>query len=278
MGFIRGFFLVLVSVLLFLSIFSAISFGILSASLNYDNVQNKSVSIAHDFLQKNGNLTSAISSNYPYIQMYCQNNSNYIFGAEGYTFNVSCANAMKGQSEFIDEGIKNLVHQIYYTQYNCNFLDCFKSNEIPVFLLSEHTHDFLGGKSRLFLLISFLLFIPLFLLTKKKENSSILLGIFLIISSLFFIKIDLFFNNSSNKMIVQFLNLFFSQSFPIALGILIAGIVLLAFGIIFKIFNLGLSISNWVSKIKEKQVGAQKTKTSPVSQKSVKTPQKKKSK
>ena len=269
MGVIRGFFLVVVSALLFLSIFSAISFGILSASLNYDNVQNKSVSIAHDFLQKDGNLTSAISSNYPYIQIYCQNNSNYVFSAGGYTFNVSCANAMKGQNEFIDDGIKNLVHQIYYTSYSCNFLDCFKSNEIPVFLLSEHTHDFLGGKSRLFLLISFLLFVPLFLLTKKKENSSIILGIFLIIPSLLFMKLDLFFT-SSNKMISQFLNLFFSQSFPIALGILIAGIVLLAFGIIFKIFNLGLSMSNWFSKIKEKQLENKKSEAKKATGKQVK--------
>jgi hypothetical protein len=271
---------VLVSVLLFLSIFATMTFGILSASLNYDNVQNNSVSIVHNFLQQDGNLTSAISRNYPYVQIYCQNNSNYVFGAEGYTFNVSCANALKGQNEFIDEGIKNLIYKIYHTSYDCNFLDCFKSSEIPTFLLSEKTKDFFGGKSRLFLLISFLLFVPLVLLTKKKENSSILLGIFLIIPSLLFIKIDLLFNTISNKIILQVLNLFFSESFPIALGILILGIVLLAFGIIFKIFNFGLLFSNWISKLKEKRTESekQKAKNLPILQKSPKSSVKKKSK
>ena len=252
MGFIRGFFLVTVSVLLFFSLFIAITFGILGASLTYDNVQNKSISIAHNLLQQDGNLTSAISKNYPYVQIYCQTHSNYIFNAEGYTFNISCSNALKGENELINEGISSLIHQIYYSQYNCNFLDCFKSNEIPVFLISEKMYNYLAGKSGLFSAVSFVLFILLFLLTKKKINSFIIVGAFFIIPSLAFLKMDVFFNTSSNKMIIQFLELFLSQSFPIALKILIFGIFLVIFGIVFKIFNLGFLISEWISKISEK--------------------------
>ena len=252
MGFIRGFFLVTVSVLLFFSLFIAITFGILGASLTYDNVQNKSISIAHNLLQQDGNLTSAISKNYPYVQIYCQTHSNYIFNAEGYTFNISCSNALKGENELINEGISSLIHQIYYSQYNCNFLDCFKSNEIPVFLISEKMYNYLAGKSGLFSAVSFVLFILLFLLTKKKINSFIIVGAFFIIPSLAFLKMDVFFNTSSNKMIIQFLELFLSQSFPIALKILISGIFLVIFGIVFKIFNLGFLISEWISKMEGK--------------------------
>ncbi len=252
MGFIRGFFLVTVSVLLFFSLFIAITFGVLGASLTYDNVQNKSISIAHNFLQQNGNLTSTISKNYPYLQIYCQTHPNYLFNAEGYAINVSCINAMKGENELINEGISSLIHQIYYAQYNCNFLDCFKSNEIPVFLVSEKMYNYLAGKSGLFSAISLVLFVFLFLLIKKKINSFIILGAFFIIPSLAFLKMNVFLNTSSNKMIVQFLELFFSQSFPIALKILIIGIFLVIFGIVFKIFNLGFLISERISKMKEK--------------------------
>ncbi len=275
MGAIKGIFLVIVSVLLFLSLFATIIFGILSASINYDNVQNKSISIVHDFLQKNGNITSVISQNYPLVKAYCQNNSEYVFSAEGYVFNISCSNVLDGQNKFIDEGIKSLIYRVYYAEYNCNFLDCFKSDEIPVFLISEKMHNSLLQKFRILIALSFVLFILLFLLVQKRPNSFILLGIFFVIPSILFIKMDIFLNSFSNKVVMQFLELFLSQSFSIALKVLIAGIIFIVLGITFKIFNLGFFISNLISKIKSEQIGKQKP---TISKKPVKKTSKSKSK
>ena len=253
MGVIRGFFLVIVSVLLFLSIFSVILFNVLTSSLTYDNVEKQSFSIAHNFLQKDGNLTQTISKNYPYLEIYCQNNSEYVFNAEGYAVTIPCTNVTKSQDEFINAAIISLTKQIYYAPYNCNFIDCFKSGEVPVFLISKHTYDFFNGKLILFSIISFILSILLFLLVEKKANSFLLLGIFSIISSLPFFKLDIWLNSISNQMIAQSVDLFLSQAFSIALGFLVLGIVLVITSIVWKIFNLGFLISNLISKFTGKK-------------------------
>jgi hypothetical protein len=261
MGAIRRIFLVIVSVLLFLSFICVNLFGILSLSLTYNNVENQSVSVIQNSLS-GLNVTDKIQEVYPLIKSVCQTNPNYVFSVTNYSIDIPCDVALQGTNAIAKEGAKNIVHQIYYTKYDCNFLDCAKSTQLPLFLLSEKAYNFWKEKFRISLIVSFVLLILLLLLVERKANMPILSGILLAISSLPFIKLDILLNTFSNKMISQFLKIFFSQSFYFSLRALIVGIVLIGLGIIFKIFNIGFFISNLISKIKKPEKGKQTVKKS----------------
>ena len=250
MGVIRGIFLVIVSVLLFLSFICVNLFGILSLSITYDNVQNQSVSLVQTAVQ-NLNLTDKIQQAYPMMQSICKANPNYVFAITNYSINFSCDVIMQGTDAIINEGTKEVIHQIYYTNYDCDFLNCIHSTQVPVFLLSEKAYNFWTDKFRISLAVSFVLLVLLLFLVKKKENMPLLSGILLSVSSLPFIKLDVILNTFSNKIISQFLEVFFSQAFYFSLRTLIVGLVLIGLGIIFKIFDIGFFISNLISKIKK---------------------------
>jgi hypothetical protein len=265
MGVIRGIFLVIVSVLLFLSFICVNLFGILSLSMTYDNVQNQSVSLVQTTIQ-NLNLTDKIQQAYPMMQAVCQANPNYVFAITNYSLNLSCNVVMQGTDAIITEGTKEVIHQIYYANYDCDFLNCIKSTQLPLFLLSEKAYNFWIDKFRISLAVSFVLLVLLLFLVKKKENMPLLSGILLSVSSLPFIKLDVLLNTFSNKMVSQFLKVFFSQAFYFSLRALIVGLVLIGLGIVFRLFDIGFFISNLISKIKktdDKKVTKTISKTKP---------------
>ncbi len=251
MGAIRGILLVFVAVLLFLSILLANLFWVLTISLDYENVREESTLLVKDFL-KEINVTNAIKQAYPLISFYCQNNSEYVFNYQGYTFDIPCSIALQGENAIVEEGIKDLVKNVYYAEYECSFLDCPNKSQLPLFLVSEKAHDFWKNNFYLVLGICLVLLILVFLFIEKKTNVPILAGSLLVVSSLLFIKLDSLFALFSDKIIFKFLWIFFSQTYFISLKILIAGIILIVVGIIFKIFKVGFFISNLISKSKEK--------------------------
>jgi hypothetical protein len=254
MGVIRGILLVFVVVLLFLSFFAINLFYTLSLSLDYNNFQRESAGVIKDFL-KEVNLTNIVGDKYNLIQLYCKNNSDldFVFSAQGYTFDIPCSVALEGENAILEEGAKDLIHNVYYKQYDCNFLDCFGKSPIPLFLVSEKTYNFLTSKLYWLLTVSLVLLGLSFLLIEKKTNLPILAGSLLIISSLPFFKLDYFFSLFSEKIIFKFLRVFFSQAYFVSIRTLIAGIVLLVAGIILDIFKIGFKISNFISKIKKKK-------------------------
>ena len=255
MGVIRGILLVVVAVLFFFSVILVSLFWTLNLSLNYDNVQKESTIVLKDILQQDANFSSIISASYPLIQTYCQlqNNSNYVFNSEGYTFDIPCSSMSQGERSVIDEGIKSLIHRVYYTGYDCDFLNCFSKYPVPLFLISEKAYNYWHDKFYWILGISAILLVLIFLLVEKKTNTFILSGILVIISALPFIKLDSIMSMFSNKIIFKFLEIFFSQAYTVSIRIIIAGIALLAIGIVFDVFKLGFSISAFFSKIKEKR-------------------------
>ncbi len=250
MGVIRGILLVLVCVLLFLSLIIANLFWILSLSLSYNNLQEESLTIAKDLLNE-VNISTEIQAMTPLIQLYCQNNSDFVFQLEGYTFDIPCSVAMQGEDAIIEEGIKDLINNVYYTKYNCEFLECIQTS--PLFIISEDAHDFCSSKFYLFLVISLALIGLTFLLTEKKTNMPIIVGSLMVVSALPFIKLDSFLTMFPDKILSKILSVFFSQSFFVSLRTLIVGIVLIIIGIIFKIFKIGFIISNFFSKFKGKE-------------------------
>ncbi len=252
MGFIRGILLVFVSSLLFLSIFCATLFWTLSLSLNYDTLQTESVAVIMDFLQDNG-LANHVKEIFPSIQKNCQNSSEYVFSYGENTYDVPCSIALQGEDAIIKETVKDSVRKVYYAEYNCNFLDCMKEMQIPMFLISEKAYIYWSKQTYLFLTISLVLSILLFFFAEKKTNVPIILGSFLIISSLPFIKLESLLALFSDKNpLLQFLKIFFSQVYSVSIRVLIAGIIFLVAGIILKIFKIGFFISNLISKIKKK--------------------------
>ncbi|MCK9595799.1 hypothetical protein M0R19_01285 [Candidatus Pacearchaeota archaeon] len=275
MGFIRGGLLVIASVLFFLSLFALILTGILYSSLQYENFESKAVSVANELLIEKINLTNYTQNISPMIQSYCINNSDYVFSYQGYTFDIPCDKAILGSEFLINEVVKDLIRGIYYSDYDCNFLDCFGKSQTPLFLASEKSYNYLGGKVYLILIISLILLIAIFLLAEKKTNALLLSGILILISSLLFLKLDIWISLISNKMVSQFVGIFFSQAFNVSIKILIIGVLFFISAIIFKMFRVGFFISELIEKLKGK---SKEIKKEPIVKKEIKPTKKTKSK
>lgn len=265
MGFIRGFFVVVISVLLFVAIFSMSLFLVVGSSLSYENVQQNSEMFLQDFLNSSFDISTAIDSVYPAMQIYCNNNPDYVFSAEGYTFDISCETVLQGKDAIIHESVGNMINQIYYKEYDCDFISCIKDMSledgnfnIVEILISEIAYDYWNEKFYFLLGAVFLLSIALFVFVEKKTNSFIILGSMLILSSLIFGSLESVFSAFSNNFVYGILKIFFSESFPVALRLLIVGVVFVVTGIIFKLFRIGFKIKNLFSKTKEKTLVVQK--------------------
>lgn len=251
MGFIRGFLLVIVCGLLFLSIFCTTLFWTLSLSLEYETLQRESVSIIKDFIKdNNGNMTEYVEEILPSIQSYCQNHSEYVFSYQGSTVSIPCSTALQGPDAIIEESMRDSIKELYYAEYDCNFLECMKETRVPFVLISEKAYNYWTKQKYLFATISLVLSVLLFFFAEKKTNVPIILGSFLIVASLPFIKLDsLLALSSGENPMIQFLIIFFSQAYIVSIRMLSTGIFLLIIGIVMKIFKIGFFISNLISKI-----------------------------
>jgi len=274
MGAIRGLLLVFVSVLLFLTFILGNLALTLSISLNYNNLEKQATTVLKDVIQEKMNVQALVESYYPVIQTYCQTSSEYVFNSGGFTITIPCSIASQGTDAILDKAIKDAMHDIYYKDYGCDFIDCFQKSEIPLFLISEKSYNYIHSKLLLLLLVAVVLLAAMFLLVQKKSNAFILAGSLLIISSLLFFKLDVFFSFISDKTILKILGIISSNAFFIAIRVLIAGIVLILAGIIMKIFKIGFFISNLLSKLRGKKEA--KPKAKPKVQKKGKSQQRKK--
>jgi hypothetical protein len=253
MGGIRGFFVVIVSVLLLLSIFSSVLLSILTSSLNYNTLQQESKESIKGILEEQMEINSVVDTAYPFMQIYCKTNPEYTFYAQGFAFTFPCNITSEGKEIMFDKGIDYLIKGAYYKQYDCEFMDCFKKTEVPTFLFSLKTYLFIRNIFYISLAVFFLLFILLFFLIEKKTNLPILAGSLLIISSLPFFRVANLINLIPNKLAVKVAGLFFSTAPSVSIRVLIAGIILLTAGILLKIFKVGFFISKNISKFKKPQ-------------------------
>ena len=248
MGWLRGFFTVIVAVLLFFSVFSLSLFGIVSTSLTYDNVYKESSVIFGDILS-NVNVSLVIEKNYPMIVSFCENNSEYVFSEGGYVFDISCESVMQGTEAILEDGIKSVISKIYYDDYSIdasNYID--EPQNAPLFLISEQAHD---SASRIFyysILASLILLAALFFLVENKSNTFLIPGIYFVLNSLMFFKINNVSSLFSDGIVFKFLGIFFSTSFSVSVKLLIIGILLIVIAIVFKVFKVGF----WISSVMEK--------------------------
>lgn len=251
MGIIRGILFVLVVCAFFVSVFVAGFTLTLSTSLRYDNVKTELSQTIKNFADEQINLSDKFEEVYPMMDVYCESYSEYVFSYGEYTFVVPCDVILEGYDAVLDYGVDYVMKEIYDKEYDCDFFDCFKKDELPLFLISEKSRSFWHSKFYFMLTASVFLAGLMFLLVEKKTNMPIIAGILIIIASLPFMKLDKIivdFLTSIGGEAASFLGVFFTTSFSVFIKMLFLGIFVLFAGIIFKIFGIGFKISSFFSK------------------------------
>ncbi|MAH03806.1 hypothetical protein CMI39_03405 [Candidatus Pacearchaeota archaeon] len=254
MGFFKGSFLFIASVLLLISFLLGNIFLTLNMSLNYETLQSEFTPVVKDVAEKEFSISSVIvDEQFFLMELYCQNNSEFVFSESGYTFVIPCDVVAKGSDAVIEEGINSLVNDIYYQDYDCNFWNCLDKSEVPYFLVSEKAKDYWKGKFYLSLLISIVLIIIIFFLVEQKYNVLTLTGCLLVISSLPLIKLEKLLSFINYKYVADFLIVFFSKSYSVFLISFILGIIILGIGIGLK-FYMPNSIKKKFSRKEVKKI------------------------
>lgn len=244
MAFFREGLLVIISTLLFLVVILGGILYVLSVSLEYDNIKIELKSFAKNLtnntfnlIEPNFNITAEMQRARITMEKKCLNEISYNFSSGGYTFVLPC-NLVKNNESidlFIDHGTESIIYQVYYANYSCKFLECFKKNRYPLFLVSEKAQDYWEKKFYFSLLIFVILFILTFLLVEIKYNSLIITGSAFVVSSVIVSKVEQFFEFLFKNQ-VQLIKIFFSQTKDVYIILLILGLVLIVVGLSLRIF------------------------------------------
>lgn len=279
MGFIRGGFLIIVSVLLFFSLLTLNSFLTVSSSLQYDHVQEQLTPVVQDLVNASAensilekfnlsdfNVSKAIYDNMDTVKEYCTNYSDYVFSFENYTLTLPCDKINEGNQSpetILNETANSFVESVYYKEYNCGFWDCFDKKSFPFFLVSEKARDYWKGKFYVSLLVSLALIFLAFLLLEKKLNLPILVGALLVVSAVPVIKLGGILAHFIGPPFIVLFNIFFSQADKIFWISFFIGIFLIAAGIALRVVNSGAV--SWIGqKIDEKSAKKKISKQSEV--------------
>ena len=254
MGLFRSGLFVIASVLLFVAFLTANVFLTLNKSLEYEIVKPELVSVIKDIFEDKINLSGVIDENFEYMQLYCKNNSEFVFNEQGHTFAIPCSVISHGSDAVIEYGASSLVDEFYYKDYNCNFWDCFGKTEIPFFLVSKKAKDYWENKFYFLMLVSFILIILMFFLVERKANLFVVTGSLLAVSALLFIKLDWILFFISDKPLLQFFTIFFTKAYNVFLISFITGLIILALGILLKFFGIGFKISEFFSRFQKKDI------------------------
>lgn len=244
MGFFRGAGLTILSIILFVVLLIGGIFASLSLSLEYKNVQPRVYTVLEQFVGSQIGEEQIKNEILPYAISYCQTNDEWVQEFDGYVLAFPCSVVLEGYDSFLNYGINQVINDFYYKEYTCNFLDCFKEQELPLFLISEYSQKFWKNLFIKFLIFSIVLFGLIILLVKKKPSSLILLGSLMVPVSLFlmaFKKAGEFFIASSisgegtDDLLSSITGIFFSESSMVFSRMLILGGVLIVVGIILRI-------------------------------------------
>lgn len=246
MGVIKSGLLVIACFLLLIVFLAGNLFLTVNLSLNHDNVKTGLNSVIKELIKENEVLD--MENSIEVMQLYCQNNQEYVFSQEGKTFVIPCDVVSQGSESVFDNVINGLVDEYYYKTYECGFFDCFESGEPPFFLVSEQTKNTMKVWFYYCLIIAILLVALMFFLIENKINLFILTGVIVIVSSLPFLKLESFISFFSSNLF-GVLSLFFSKSYNVFIIFFIIGLILLILGIMMRFFHFGLKLSDLFNKI-----------------------------
>ncbi len=247
MGVIKGISVVVLSVILFLSLFSTILFLNLSEAIEFNSLQSNALPILKDTLKNKTEIGSTVSQNLDFIKLYCANNSDYHIQFENYSLDIPC-NSNITEDYILEEAIKDMFSQVYFKEYSCNLIECFSENETPIFLISQMMYKKLTNYLYLSLIFSACLVVILFFLFNKKSNLFILTGVLLLVLSLLSLQLSSLSSLFSEEIISQAVDIFFASSRILSIKLIVLSVFLIALGIIFKIFNFGFLISKIFNK------------------------------
>jgi hypothetical protein len=235
MGFMRLSLVFIVGIVLLLSLIIGNSLLVVSSALEYKNLQENVKPIIAEAISKDSEVSN-IEENFNAVKTYCEEKALEIsIVEESQEFEIDCDLVLASTPEnFLDKQAEKFIEENYYKKYECGFVDCFKEQDIPFFLMSEQTKDYVKGKYYLFLGISSVLALGMFLLVEGKKNFLILLGILLIISSLPF----MFLNNVSlDETSSQIFSIFIEQAQSVFWWMIVIGLIVGGLGIGLKCWN-----------------------------------------
>jgi hypothetical protein len=241
MGFIRGGLLIIVGILLFLSLLLGSIFLILSWSLQYENVQEELSSVIKELtedkfglIEESFNLTEEMEEAREFMDEHCQNESSYVFAEGGYTFVIPCdilEEVEESPSALVDQGIENIIEQIYYDDYDCKFWNCFEETGLPLFLVSEKAKNYWQDKFYFTLIAFAVMVVLIFFLVEHKQNTLIIVGSIMALSSLPLLKLEKIIGSIAGDSYLAFVGVFFNKIDTVFWVVFISGLIILGAGI-----------------------------------------------
>jgi len=227
MALIRGFFLTIISVILFLGLIVVGLLNISSNSLEYENIQKNVV---------------------PALVGAAINNS---------SFSVSREMVNNSAEDILEQGISKQLEENYYEKKDCGN-SCFSGKNAVFFLFSNQFKTSLDKYFYYSVLFCILLLILVFFLAENKSNAFLLSGILIFASGfgVFFLAnfvipflYNFLFDFTQIGFVIPFHSFIAGVSSNFIWTILI-GISLILVGVIIKMFSLGFIIEKFFERFK----------------------------
>lgn len=244
MGFIRGGLLIMACILLFIIFLLGNVFFVLSLSLGYENVQKEIGPILQNLTEDklnitvgDFNLTKEMEEAREFMREHCQNETSYVFAEGGYTFVLPCDLLEKIDEDpqsLIDQGMENIIEQVYYDEYDCKFWNCFQETGLPLFLISEKAKNYWQEKFYFTLIAFAVLVVLIFFLVEHKQNTLIVVGSILTLSSLPLLKFEKIIGSIAGDSYFVFVRIFFNKMGTVFWIALFSGLIILGAGIALK--------------------------------------------
>ena len=170
------------------------------------------------------------------MKNYCSIRNEYTFTYENYSVTIPCQVMENGTDAIIDYGAGHIFDQVYYSEYNCEFWQCVKDSQTLFVLVSEKAMNYWKGKFAILLGLSFIVFASIFLISRSRATTLIVTGVLIVIAVLPFRKLNWALNLVPQKLSGIF-SVFFTKAHSVFVIMLVIGIVLIAFGIVSKMFG-----------------------------------------
>ncbi len=267
MGVLRGIVLIFVCVLLFVSLFVTGVFATLDNSLDYKIVKPNIEPIINGTLSKQ-EISNSIENDQIYLETYCNTHDEYSLNGSQFNLSIPCEIILNGSDSIFNYFVENSIESFYYKEYDCEFWKCFKQQDTPFFLVSEHAKNYWNKRYYLFLMISIALAVLVFFLVKNKVNFPFVAGSLLAVSFIPVAWLDTF-GRTIIKIALSgaslgldslrgidlnvIVNVFFSEANFVFLTGFVIGLVFLGIGITLKIAKGGFKLSKLFSKMDKKE-------------------------
>ena len=227
--------LIIVCILLLGSLFIGNFLLVLSSSLEYENVKSELNPIIKEAIYDSVNMEK-VDDNFAIMKVYCEGGNSEFVVSDDFEFRIPCNEILVGTPDSVlDSQIEKFLQENYYKEYDCDFIGCFGKSEIPFFLVSEMTKNYLENKYYYFLVFSLIFLGIIYLLVEDKKNTLVIGGSLVIVSSLPFIKITSF--SFGPESYSQMFAIFVEQSHVIFWWMFIIGILILGMGIGLRFWN-----------------------------------------